>query len=265
MPHAMPVSRCFRLLLVALSSATVLAGCSVDMESTPAPTATATAVTFGPNDVAVGTLLNDGSAAWDEVEAWVEESRVETQSAGSGDPPTSVSTDRVILPGERHALTTNGETVVTEEILVDGTVYMRGTLVTSSIYPEAEAETWIRFTPDQVPEETVLQQRVGYLTGEMGYPFADVTAETRAFPASPAGEIEVGDRTCEAWEFSAPAKDGTGLQYRIAFDGEGRPCQLVREGGGVTETRTWSYPEQPDPIEPPEEFTPVDAFPTEPS
>lgn len=264
MPHATPASRRYRMLALTLAGVTLLVACSIDLEATPEPTATATAIAFGPNDVPVGTLLNESSAAWDEVDAWVEESRVESQSTGAGDPPASVATDRVILPDQRHVLTTNGETVVTEEIAVGDIIYMRGTLVSSSIYPEVDQETWISFSPEQAPEGTVLDQRVDYLTTSLGYPFADVTADTRALPASPAGEVEVGGRNCEAWEFSTTGEDSEGLDYRIAFDAQGRPCQLIREGGGVTETRTWTYPAEPEPITPPENPVQVDDFPTAP-
>ncbi|HEV2128345.1 MAG TPA: hypothetical protein VGR22_06995, partial [Thermomicrobiales bacterium] len=189
---------------------------------------------------------------------------VETQSVGSGDPPVSVTTDRVILPDKRHTLTTNSDTVVTEEIMIGDTIYMRGTLVSSSIYPSLDPETWISFSPEQAPEDSVLEQRVTYLTTALRYPFADVTAVTRALPASPAGEVIVGDRPCKAWTFSTTDDMTEGIEYVLAFDVEGRPCQLVREGGGVTETRTWSYPDNPGPINAPEEAVRVEQFPAAP-
>src|SRR5699024_7255117 len=126
--------------------------CSFDLDPTPTPVATPTAITFDPGDVAVGTLLDDASSAWVDVESWTVETRVESSGEGSGDGTVSLSRERVILPNERHTLTMNGETVVTEEITTGDTIYMRGTLVSSSIYPDVDAETWIAFTPDQAPE-----------------------------------------------------------------------------------------------------------------
>ncbi|HEV2128383.1 MAG TPA: hypothetical protein VGR22_07190, partial [Thermomicrobiales bacterium] len=124
MPHLKPARRHIRLLALALAGATLLAGCRLDLNADPEPTATPTAVSFGPNDMPVGTLLNEASVAWDEVDAWVEESRVETQSVAAGGPPASVTTDRVILPDQRHTLTTNGDTLVSEEIVIGDTIYM---------------------------------------------------------------------------------------------------------------------------------------------
>ena len=246
--------------LVAVVAASIgLAACSFGDSLEPEPTAAPTAVTFGPDDVAVGTLIDEGRPAWEAVEAWTAETRGDTSATEGGISSTTTAT--VILPDQRHVLTMNGETVVTEEIVRDGTIYMRGTLVSSSIYPAVDAETWIRFTADQVPEDSVLAQEVAFLTAPPTYPFAEFTEETRALPATPASSVTVGDRTCEAWTFSTGTPDQPGIDYTMAFDAEGRPCQLVRASGGVVETTIWSYPASPEPINVPERSTPVEQFP----
>jgi hypothetical protein len=144
-----------------------------------------------------------------------------------------VAKETVVLPRDRHVVTTNGDTVVAEEIATGGRIYMRGTLVTSSIYPEVDADTWISFTPDQAPADTALAQRVAYLTTPPGFPFATFTEETRALPAKPAGEIEVDDRVCLVYHFTSPSQDSDGIDYRIAFDDDDRPGLVVRVAGGV--------------------------------
>lgn len=259
-----PTARRFRRLTAALTITALLAGCTLDSDLEPDPTATPTAVTFGPDDVAVGTLLEQSSSAWDEVDAWTVETRIESPNTDSGTAASSVSTERVISSGERHVLNMTGENLVSEEISTAGRIYMRGTLVSSSIYPDVDDSTWISFTSDQVPPDTVLEQRVAYLTTPAAFPFATVTAETRALPASPAGEIQSGARVCTVYQFTTAEIDGEGIDHRIAFDAENRPCQLVREGGGVIETTVWTYPESPEPITPPEGAVPVDTFPTAP-
>lgn len=256
-------SRRFRPLLVLATGALLLGGCTVDLDADPTPTAGPTAVVFGPNDVAVGGLVDEGREAWESVDAWTAETRIDSAEAAEGSA-SSATTERVILPGSRHVLTTNNETVVTEEIVVDGRVYMRGTLVSSSIYPDASPETWITFSADIVPTESVLAQRVEQLTAPPAYPFASVTDETRALPARPSGEIQVDDRTCMVWRFTTATAQSEGIEHRIAFDGDGRPCQLVRESGGVVETTTWRYPSEPEPIEAPGDAVRVDAFPGAP-
>jgi len=252
-------SRRLTALTALLASTLLLGACSFDDTLETKPTVAPTAVTFGPDDVAVGTLLDEGATAWKEVDAWTAETRSE---AGDGGVSSS-TTETVILPDQRRILTMNGETVVTEEISLDGTIYMRGALVSSSIYPGIDAETWIRFTPDQAPAGSALEQEVAFLTAPPEYAFADFTAETRALPASPAGEARVDDRTCEAWTFTTTTAGRPGIDYTVAFDADHRPCELVRESGGVVETTTWTYPASPTPLEAPANATPVDAFPGE--
>jgi hypothetical protein len=258
MPPTGISSRRLTALSVLIAGALLLGACSADSLE-PEPTATPTAVAFEPGDVAVGTLVDDALPSWREVDAWTSETRGDTSATEGGISSTTTTT--VILPGQRHILTMNGETIVTDEIVLDGTIYMRGTLVSSSIYPAVDADTWISFTPDQVPEDSVLAQEVAFLTSPPPYPFGDFTEETRSLPASPAGEVRVDDRTCAAWTFTTTTPDQPGIDYTIAFDAENRPCQLVRESGGVVETTSWSYPASPEPIEAPDNVTPVEAFP----
>jgi hypothetical protein len=253
----------WRLHLLGLGIALVLGGCSYESTLESEPTATATAVTFGPTDIAVGSLLDDASAAWDGIKTWTVETRTEASGDGST-TTTSVAKETVVLPNERHVVTTNGDTVVAEEIATGGRIYMRGTLVTSSIYPEVDADTWISFTPDQAPADTALAQRVDYLTTPPGFPFATFTEETRALPAKPAGEIEVDDRVCLVYHFTTTSQDSDGIDYRVAFDDDDRPCQLVRDAGGVVETTVWHYPDSPEPISTPKNAVEVKDFPGAP-
>lgn len=264
MTRSHPATRRFCWLLLSIASVILLSACTIDDDVEPTPTAAPTAVTFGPDDIAVGTLLNESSASWDSVEAWTVETRIESPDAESSTASTTVSTERVTAAGDRHVLNMTGENLVSEEISTGGNVYMRGSLVSSSIYPDVDDSTWISFTADQVPPESALEQRVAYLTSPAAFPFATVTPETRALPASPAGEVQIGDRVCKVYQFTTAQLEGEGIEHRIAFDHADRPCQLVREGGGVIETTVWTYPESPEPITQPEEAVQVDAFPTAP-
>lgn len=263
MNQSRPFLRRFRLYTCVLCCFAVPSGCSLDTESTRDPTATPTAVTFGPDDVAVGVLLDRSQQAWDAVDSWTSETRIDGPDTSESSGTASVTTERVVLPNNRQILTTNGETIVSEEIIVDGTIYMRGTLVSTSIYPEASEETWISFSPDQAPPGTPLEQRVAYLTSSPTFPFESVTPETRKLPASPVGDVQVGDRTCAVYQFSTSDADSEGINYRIAFDSENRPCQLVKEGGGIVETTTWTYDADVS-IAPPSDSLPVDEFPATP-
>lgn len=265
MPNSRPVSLPIRMFAVTVAGMALLSGCMDGLDSTPRPTATVTVATPGPNDIPVAKLLDDHIAAWESVEAWVSETRIQSLGDGSSESTASISTERVSPPSQRHVLTTNGDAVVSEEVVDDGIVYMRGTLISTSIYPDVDAETWISFSPELAPPETVLEQRVAYLTSPPAYPFADVTAETRALSASPAGEALVQEQSCEVWEFSTTAEETGGLDIRVSFDAAGRPCELVRRAEGVVETTTWSYPEVPEAIAAPAEAIPVREFPSIPT
>ena len=249
-----------------LAGAVMLGACSPEGDTAPEPTATSVAISFGPNDTAVGTLINESQVAWAEVERWTSETRIEASSDGSAIAEPSVTTEEVVLPNNRHILNMNGENVVSEETIVNGMIYVRGPLVSSSIFPGVDAETWISFSPNQVPPETALAQRASYLTSPPEFPFATVTEETRALPASPAGEIQVNGDTCHVFTFTSAGSgsDGESIEYRIAFDDADRPCQLVREAGGIVETTTWTYDDGEIAIRPPENARPVDTFPSAP-
>lgn len=247
-----------------LCSVTVLSGCSVDLEPTPTPTATPTAITFGPGDVAVGTLLDRSRESWSDVSLWTSETRIDGPDESEGSGTESVTTEHIEPPNNRRVLTMNGETIASEEIVVGGTVYMRGTLVPASIYPSVDQSTWIAFDPAVVPADTPLKQRVDYLTSPPRFPFADVTAETRSLPASPMGDIQVKGRNCAVYSFTSVSEGDNAIHYRIAFDGENRPCQLSKEGGGVVDTTTWTYDDSAISIAPPPDSERVDEFPSGP-
>lgn len=264
MPPDTRAIRVFRLAAITIAAALTLTGCGLDLDPDPTPTAAPTEVTFGPDDIAVGELLDRSEEAWTDVEGWSTEARTEQLDASGSGGAAAITTEEVLLPSTRRVLSTNEETVVSEEIVINGMIYMRGTLVTASIYPDVDADTWIMFAPDTVPADTPLAQRVRYLTTAPDFPFSDVTAATRALPASPAGDVEIEDRDCAVFEFTTSAESLGGITYRLAFDAEWLPCQLILEGGGIIETTTWSLDSSAIEITAPEDVVLVDAFPANP-
>lgn len=254
----------FRLHSCVLCSLAMMSACSIDTSTTPDPTATPTAITFGPNDVAVGELLDRSRSAWQDVTAWSSEARIDGPDKSENSGTESVTTEQVVLPSARRVLSMNGETIASEEIVVDGTVYMRGTIVPASIYPGVDQATWISFIPEQVPAGTPLEQRVDYLVSTPEFPFNDVSSETRDLPASPMGDTQAKDRTCSVYTFSNATDDEERINYRIAFDDQDRPCQLIKEGGGVVETTTWTYEHADLTINAPTDSVRVNEFPEMP-
>lgn len=258
------IPRTLRIAGCAFAATLALTGCSVDLERDPTPTVAPTEITFGPNDVAVGTLLDRSAEAWSSVEGWSTESRVEQLDASESAVGANITTEEVLLPSTRRVLNTTEKTIVSEEIAIDGMIYMRGTLVPASIYPDVDANTWIVFSPDIVPTDTPLAQRVRYLTADPGFPFSNVTAETRALPASPVGDIQVDGRNCSVYEFVTYNESSTGITYRLAFDADWLPCRLTLEGGGVVETTTWSFDTSQISIMAPDDAVPIATVPTVP-
>lgn len=264
MPPAKRASLVFRLAACAFVAALTMTGCGLDLDPDPTPTAAPTEITFGPDDIAVGELLDRSEEAWEEVDGWSSETRAEQPDASESGGAAAVTTEEVLLSGTRRVLSANEETIVSEEIVIGGLVYMRGTLITASIYPDVDPDTWIMFSPEAVPADTPLAQRVLYLTAAPDFPFGDVTAETRALPASPVGDVQIDGRDCSVHEFTASAQSSGGITYRIAFDATWLPCQLILEGGGIIETTTWSLGSSAIEIVTPEDAVPVDTFPTNP-
>lgn len=257
-------ARTMRIAGCAAAAALTMTSCRADLDPDPTPTAASTEITFGPNDVAVGTLLDRAADAWTTVEGWSAEARVEQLDASESGGGSTVITEQVLLPATRRVLNTTEETIVSEEISIDGQIYMRGTLVPASIYPEVDADTWITFSPEDVPADTPLAQRVRYLTAAPEFPLATVTEETRALPASPVGELEISDRNCSVYQFVTHDDSSSGITYRLAFDSAWLPCRLIRESGGVVETTNWSFDTGQISINAPAGAVPVEEFPSAP-
>lgn len=264
MPPASPAIRAFRLAACAVLTSVAIAGCGVDLDSDPTATAAPTEVTFGPDDVAVGELLNRSQDAWDSVEGWSSESRTEQVDASGSGGGSTITIEEVLLPATRRVLSTTEETVVSEEMVVGGQIYLRGTLVPAAIDPDIAADTWITFSPDAVPPDLPLAQRVQYLMAAPEFPFTDVTTETRSLPASPSGDIDIDGRACAVYEFVTAGDVAIGITYRIAFDTDWLPCQLTLEGGGIVETTTWSFDASAIEIAAPQDAMRVDTFPENP-
>ena len=261
MPPATRSLRIVRLAACTFAAALTISGCGLDLDPDPTPTAAPTEVTFGPDDIAVGELLDRSEEAWEGIDGWSTETRTEQPNASQSGGASAVTTEDVLLPSTRRVLSTNEETIVSEEIAIYGMIYMRGTLVTTSIYPDVDADTWIMFSPEEVPADTPLAQRVQYLTSAPDFPFSDVTAGTRGLPANPVGEVQVEGRDCSVYQFMASGASSGGITYRLAFDANWLPCQLILEGGGIVEMTTWSLDSSAIEITAPIDAVPIDTFP----
>ncbi len=254
--------RLVRVVAGALAAALTLGGCSVDLDPDPTPTVAPTEITFGPDDIAVGILLDRSREAWAEVDGWSSEARTEQVDASESGGASTITTEEVLLPSTRRVLSTTAETVVSEEIAIGGMIYMRGTRVSGSIFPDVDADTWIAFAPDAAPANTPLAQRVRYLTADPTFPFRDVTAGTRALPATPVDEAQLDGRGCSVYQFASAEGSSAGITYRIAFDADWLPCRLTLEAGGIVETTTWSFDAGAIEITAPDDAVAVDTFPT---
>jgi hypothetical protein len=218
-----------------------LASCgtgSNDPEPTVAPTATVLP-TLPPGAITVGNVIVEIEAAWAGIGSW----RATTWSTESPDLSTPASGDQVtieevVLPSSRHLAQVTGGVVVDEQLLVDGRVYMKGSLVQAAIAPNIDTNTWVEVDPAAASSSTSIAPQVAYLTSPITSPFASVSPETRALQAVPAGDITVEGRTCRRYTFGTADE---GIAYELALDERNLPCRLVQSGGGYSNVTTYAF------------------------
>ncbi len=229
-----------RSFVVALILVLILAGCGNSSEpATPEPTPQPTPLpTVTPGGTTVGGLLTAMEAAWSGV-ASMRTTQWDTDGGASATPPAngSMTVETVILPNARHRVQLVGGIAVDEQIVVDGRIFMRGATVPAMIAPAVDAATWIEVDAAAADAGLPIAGLISYLTTPIDSPLGEVTAETRALEAFPAGMTEVAGRSCQVFTF-AP---GDAVTYQLSVDMQGLPCSLVVTGGGQSTITTYEF------------------------
>lgn len=218
-----------------------LAGCSsTDSEPTPDPaTSPSVTPTLAPGTLRVGDVVSRIDAAWPAVHSMRTTFWTESFDGGEGSPPASgtVTIEEVVVPDARSVVVLIDGVPTDEQQAVAGRIYMKGPLVPAAIAPLVDAAIWIEVDPAAATANSPLSMQVAYLLSPIESPFAGITAETAAREAVPQGEIAVGGRTCEVFEFGDP----DGINSELAIDADGLPCRLVQRAGDAANVTLYEF------------------------
>ena len=226
---------CIALVLILL-----LAACNNDGSNDPSPTTEPEAtMPLAPGQVSVGQLL-DGIQ---ESAGSIASARtVFTTRSIDGTPTTaSTTTEEYIAPDQRRIQTSNGSTIIDDQIRIGSAVFMRGSFVVGAVAPMLGPDIWVTVDPTLVPTDTPVGNVVSYLMSPFQLPFASVSEEMRGRGATQAGQIESGGRTCTVWTFVDTSDFGDRIEYALSIDAQGLPCSLIERAGTIENVTTFEF------------------------
>lgn len=233
-----PLSRIPSLLLVTCI-ALVLSGCGGGQEASPTPEPSpAPFPTLSPGAVSVGDLLASMESAWATTTSMRTTNWVTTDDT-VGTPPGSaaMSIEEVVKPSSRHVVQVVGGTVVDEQIVVDGRIYMKGALVPSAIAPMLDTATWVEVNPETASSGSPIAGLVAYLLAPVTTPVGTVSDETRALEAVPAGTETIGGSSCQVYRFASDSA----ISYELSIDDRQLPCRLVVSAAGQSSVTLYEF------------------------
>lgn len=175
-------------------------------------------------------------------------------------PPFTGSVQDWTPDGDRHLFEFQEDTLVNEQIWVDGVVYMRGQFVSSAVAPELDVNTWVILDTEVVPVDTPVGIQIRYLTREQHGAYGELTDDLLSRPVAKSGTVTVGDRTCDLYTFGDENQTGTEIRYEIAVDEQGLPCQVVQRAGDFQNSTVYVF-NLDETIEAPLDGTPVSGTP----
>lgn len=162
--------------------------------------------------------------------------------------------------GERHLIEFQDGSMINEQIWADGSVYMRGQFVSSAVAPELDVNTWVILDTEIVQPNTPVGIQIEYLIRDQQGPYGELSDEFLAQPVTEGGQVTVGDRSCTMYTFGDENDTGTEIQYEIAVDESGLPCQVIQRAGDFQNSTVYVF-NLDETIEAPLEGTPVSGTP----
>lgn len=222
--------------------------------------------TAASGELTVSDLIKRVNAAWPDVTSMRITSisgAVPTENDGEStpEPEGMVTTKEWVAPNKRRIIEHVDDAVVNEQIYIDGTIYMWGMFVDTSVAPEVGPQTWVTVDPDVVPPDTPVGYRVTYITREPGPPFGTITEDMRNRPVSEAGTVQVEGRSCTVYSFVDTTQLGERINYELALDENDFPCQLVQRAGGFQNSSVYKINDPDIEIIAPNTPTPVSGTP----
>ncbi len=245
-------------LVSIVAVAMVLVACGTSDEAEP--TATPAPPTAAPGQLTVADVVAMAEPAWPDVLSMRTTSqsgpipREGEQTAFTGSVQDWTSN------GDRHLIEFENGSAVNEQISVDGTVYMRGRFVSSTVAPELDQNTWVILDTTVVPADTPVGIQIRYLTRQQTNPYGELSTDLLERPVQEAGTVAVGDRTCTVYTFGDENNTGTEIRYELAVDETGLPCQVVQRAGDFQNSTVYEFNTGVT-IEAPLEGTPVSGTP----
>jgi hypothetical protein len=257
-----PADRLPRLVIPVLLIL-LLASCGVGGNNDPDPTVTpqptATTEVLAPGQLSVGQLIDGMATAYGTIG---NARTVFVTSSTSGTPTMSpMTTETWIAPDRRQIVTAVGDQVVDDQIAIGGTVYMRGSFVTSAVAPMIGTDTWVTVDPALVPADTPVGNVVAYLTAPFRLPFANLSDSMRGRGVTAVGQETIAGRACTAYTFVDTTSTGDRIDYRLAIDERGLPCSLTEQVGAIVNTTTFEFDIPDLRIVAPDSATPVSGTP----
>lgn len=255
------------LIPIVLAAVAILSGCgNGGNAANPSPTSEPTEgpiPTLTADQISVGDLLKRIDTAWPTVTNMREVAWSGSASSTVGTPPADVlaSTEETVLPASRRITTTMGGAPTDDQISVNGAAYFKGSFVVGAVAPFAGADTWVQVDPAIVPADSMVGQRLAYLTRPIAPPYGTVSNDLRARAATPAGTIEAGGRTCSIFTFVDTTTNGSKIDYALSLDDKNLPCSLVQSAGGFENITIYTFNDPKVVISVPEGATPVSATP----
>ena len=265
-----PTGRLARAAVTLLTCAVVLAACGREAAEAPTPlpatsaapildltpeaTATESAVdaVASPSpvtspvagDPTVGELADRIAAAWSGVTSYrttfttFEMAPIASPVLGGSASPVAGGAERivvedVVLPDQRRRVETVGGRIVSEIVLADGAVYVRG--IASTGTPTAMG-AFVEIDPAIWPADSVYRAIYDGITTPIVPPYSALSDDERNRIAHLVGETSVGGRTCTAYRVADTSNIGERLDVVISLDEDDLLCSIETRASGLGTT-----------------------------
>jgi hypothetical protein len=264
--------RCrFGLLIACLACVPLLAACGDDSspapESTPSPTPlltlstaaagateteTAPASSPAPGEVTVGHIADRIAAAWPAVRTFRTTLQTTTLSPLASPVASPVASpaagivqltivDEAIQPDRRHRIQSDDGQVVSEMVLVDGVVYLRGVELPGATPVAPDPSAWATLDPATISEESPYRSLYEGMSAPLLAPYSGLSEDERDRSARPVGTVSVGGRSCEAFQVADTTLTGERIDVVIAIGEDNLPCSIETRAGSSVTVTTFEY------------------------
>lgn len=162
----------------------------------------------------------------------------------------------VVLPGRQRLEQRDGGVLVSEAVVADGRVAVRG-VAARALLPEADPATWVAVDLAALPPFAGGDPLLARIVAPIESPLARLPDNLRPQDPRPLGEVEVAGRTCRAYGAADTTRTGARIDITIAVDGDDLPCFVETRSGGAGGRETFDAYGASFAIEPPAQTVPA--------